>query len=312
MTARQSSPTSDTLAHSDSGVRKRVCKACDRCRLKKSKCDGANPCGRCRADNAICVFGERKKAHDKVYPKGYVEMLEQQQVWLVHGLQELYRRTSEGEGWPGDPLKCEANGHPLTHDLLTRLGALDQRKGEHFEEDTEAMQQELWRRSSGYMQRQESSDCSSESAQSPVTQSRFSDAFTARHQLPPTPPTYSPLSRSQPLIKTEPQIVPNTPSYTQQLSMQGVVNPIALQGPQQQWPNSGLPSSGFCDFDDVDFMSPTDYTSMPFDEQQINSPMFNRQIPVNCMASNLFMDTKSEYDDFNQFLNPNPTEITSI
>lgn len=37
MTARQSSPTSDTLAHSDSGVRKRVCKACDRCRLKKSK-----------------------------------------------------------------------------------------------------------------------------------------------------------------------------------------------------------------------------------------------------------------------------------
>lgn len=84
MTARQSSPSD---APSDSNVRKRVCKACDRCRLKKSKvcaipaacaptsltdgqCDGANPCGRCRADNAICVFGERKKAHDKVYPKG--------------------------------------------------------------------------------------------------------------------------------------------------------------------------------------------------------------------------------------------------
>ena len=36
----------------------------------KDQCDGANPCGRCRTDNAICVFGERKKAHDKVYPKG--------------------------------------------------------------------------------------------------------------------------------------------------------------------------------------------------------------------------------------------------
>lgn len=87
MTARQTSPTSDH-SHSDN-VRKRVCKACDRCRLKKSKvsgsifeiiyisvqtltlqCDGSSPCGRCRADNAICVFGERKKAHDKVYPKG--------------------------------------------------------------------------------------------------------------------------------------------------------------------------------------------------------------------------------------------------
>lgn len=36
MTARQSSPTSDH-SHSDGNVRKRVCKACDRCRLKKSK-----------------------------------------------------------------------------------------------------------------------------------------------------------------------------------------------------------------------------------------------------------------------------------
>lgn len=232
-------------------------------------------------------------------------MLEQQQAWLVYGLQELYRRTSEGEGWPGEPLKCEANGHPLTHDLLTRLGALDQRKGEHFEENTEVMQQELWRQNSGHMQRQESSDGNSESAQSPVIATRFSDAF-ARHQLPPTPPSYSPSSRTQPLIKTEPQMAPSTPTYAPQLSMQGVVNPIALQGPQQ-WP-----TSGFCAFDEMDLMAPTDYTSLSFDDQQINSPMFNRPIPLNCMASASFMDTKSEYDDFNQFLNSNPTEITSI
>lgn len=86
MTAKSMSPTSD----GESTARKRVCKACDRCRLKKSKvlrrppataaldadgrrqCDGSSPCGRCRSDNAICVFGERKKTHDKVYPKGFV------------------------------------------------------------------------------------------------------------------------------------------------------------------------------------------------------------------------------------------------
>jgi hypothetical protein len=36
------------------GTRERVRKACDRCRMKKSKCDGSNPCLRCRADNVIC------------------------------------------------------------------------------------------------------------------------------------------------------------------------------------------------------------------------------------------------------------------
>lgn len=34
------------------------------------QCDGESPCNRCQADNAICVFGERKKVQDKVYPKG--------------------------------------------------------------------------------------------------------------------------------------------------------------------------------------------------------------------------------------------------
>ncbi|EEA19684.1 Fluconazole resistance protein 1 [Talaromyces marneffei ATCC 18224] len=247
MAARQSSPSSEHSAHSDSNVRKRVCKACDRCRLKKSKCDGASPCGRCRADNAICVFGERKKAHDKVYPKGYVEMLEQQQIWLVNGLQELYRRAQEGEGWTGEPLKAESNGHPLTHDLLTRLGALDHTKGEIFEDNVEQMQQKLWQQNAGLMQRQESSDGSSDIAHSPPTTtlnlnanahsyhqhrhhhmvnnhsrrhhpysvSQYADTL-ARHQLPPTPPgSYSPSSAassqqqmsSLPIIKPEPLLI---------------------------------------------------------------------------------------------------------
>ncbi|KAJ5819706.1 hypothetical protein N7474_005297 [Penicillium riverlandense] len=306
MAARQSTPTSDH-SHSDGNVRKRVCKACDRCRLKKSKCDGASPCSRCRADNAICVFGERKKAHDKVYPKGYVEMLEQQQAWLVHGLQELYRRSTDGEGWAGDRLKPEPNGHPLTHDLLTHLGALDHTKGEHFEENPETMQQDLWRTNAGHMQRQESSDGSTDSPQSPTARSRFSsDAFSQR-QMPPTPPAYSPTARA-PQIKGEPQM---SGSYAQQLPMQGVVNPLALQGgpqQQQQWPNN----PGFNPFDEMDFMNSADYANLSFDDNQMASPMFNRQMPVNCMSSGPFVDSKNDYEDFNQFLNPNPTEITSI
>ena len=271
-------------------------------------------------------------------------MLEQQQTWLVHGLQEMYRRACEGEGWPGEPLRCEPNGHPLTHDLLTRLGALDHTKDERFEENPEIMQQELWKRNA--MQRQDSSDASSESAQSPVVSSRFpSDIFAAagapphhhhpqqrqqqhqqpQQQLPPTPPSFSPSSsRTQPtpLIKSEhpslqspqqpqqqpqPPMTPNNPAYAAQMSMQGVVNPIALQGPQP-WSNN----SGFGAFDEMDLMGSTDYANMSFDDP-ISSPMF-RQLPLNCVGSTSFMDnTKNDYDDtINQFLNPNPTEITSI
>ncbi|EAU31093.1 predicted protein [Aspergillus terreus NIH2624] len=138
-------------------------------------------------------------------------MLEQQQAWLVYGLQELYRRTSDGEGWPGEPLKCEANGHPLTHDLLTRLGALDQAKGERFEENPDAMQQELWRQNAGHMQRQDSFDASFDSAHSPVVPSvaaaaaaRFADPF-AQPQLPPTPPNISPSARP---VKSESSQMP--------------------------------------------------------------------------------------------------------
>ncbi|KAF9636248.1 putative c6 transcription factor protein [Lasiodiplodia theobromae] len=131
----------------DNNIRKRVCKACDRCRLKKSKCDGSSPCGRCKADNAICVFGERKKSHDKVYPKGYVEMLEQQQSQLVAGLRELYRRLNAGEGWPGAPLAEQQGGHPLTHDILERLDLLQSKEGssqfEPFEEDFTRMEKRL-------------------------------------------------------------------------------------------------------------------------------------------------------------------------
>ncbi|PSK53944.1 hypothetical protein B9Z65_7750 [Elsinoe australis] len=145
---------SDSSQHSDT-LRKRVGKACDRCRLKKSKCDGTSPCSRCRADNAICVFGERKKAHDKVYPKGYVEMLEQQQSQLVVGLQETYRRLLAANLWPGPALN-ESEGHPLTHDILSVLDIIKHKSDDQtdvFEEDPERLQQRLVAHGAPYMHR---------------------------------------------------------------------------------------------------------------------------------------------------------------
>ena len=84
-----------------------------------------------------------------------------------------------------------------------------------------------------------------------------------------------------------------------------VVNPLALQGPPS-WPSSG---SSFCAFDDMDFMGPSDYTNAAFDD---GSPVFSGGRPLGCIASSPFIEPKGEYDDISQFLNPNPTEITSI
>ncbi|RMY94359.1 hypothetical protein D0864_05546 [Hortaea werneckii] len=55
-------------------------------------------------------------AHDRVYPKGYPEMLEQQQGQLVSGLQHMYRRLIKTQAWTGPKLD-EVNGAPLTHNI---------------------------------------------------------------------------------------------------------------------------------------------------------------------------------------------------
>ncbi|KAF2263527.1 hypothetical protein CC78DRAFT_465529 [Lojkania enalia] len=240
MSSQHSSP----MDNSHDNIRKRVCKACDRCRLKKSKacwCDGASPCSRCKTDNAICVFGERKKSQDKVYPKGYVEMLEQQQAQLVAGLRELYSRLQNGQGWPGQPLREAQGGHPLTHDILERLDLLHSVSDsgsnyEGFEEDCSRMQQKLLERGAPYTRRRGSVSSDSEHGHTsssssyggtPTTKSMpYVDSFT-RHNAPPTPPMNSPFPRQSQIepIKQEAPMVSSTFMNT------GALDPSALTRP---------------------------------------------------------------------------------
>ncbi|KAF2018314.1 C6 transcription factor-like protein [Aaosphaeria arxii CBS 175.79] len=233
-----------TSMEAQDNIRKRVCKACDRCRLKKSKCDGASPCSRCKADNAICVFGERKKSQDKVYPKGYVEMLEQQQSQLVAGLRELYSRLQTGQGWPGAPLRDAQSGHPLTHDILERLDLLHPTSDsnsnyEGFEEDCSRMQRKLLERGAPYTRRRGSISSNSDHDHTSSSASSFSgtpttrmlaynDPFT-RHMTPPTPPMQSPFpkqSQITPSVKQE-QITPAA------FMNNGALDPSALN--RQTW-----------------------------------------------------------------------------
>ncbi|KAJ6111320.1 hypothetical protein N7523_007381 [Penicillium sp. IBT 18751x] len=101
--------------------------------------------------------------------------------------------------------------------------------------------------------------------------------------MPPSPPAYSSTGRA-PQINGELQM---SGSYAQQLPMQGVVNPLALQGDpqqQQQWSNN----PNFDRFDEMDLMNLADYAKLSFDDSQMASPMFNSQMPMNYMSSGFF------------------------
>lgn len=105
--------------------------ACQRCRLKKCKCDGLSPCARCKTDNKICAYGNNRRTEKSMYRKEYVHMLERQQSQLIAGIQSVYQMMKNGESWPGPPLDHDAYGQPLTHKMLEGLGILG---SDHWED----------------------------------------------------------------------------------------------------------------------------------------------------------------------------------
>lgn len=69
--------------------KKRVGKACDLCRIKKTKCDGKKPCSRCIADNKLCAFTDKKKHKEKIHPSGYIDLLETRLDILTKSLEKI-------------------------------------------------------------------------------------------------------------------------------------------------------------------------------------------------------------------------------
>lgn len=116
--AEPSSPEDhDSLAHHK---KKRVGKACDLCRIKKTKCDGKKPCGRCLTDNKICVFLEKRRAKDKLPPSGYVELLETRLDLLTKSLQKMVLLLKDHLPFLRELYDPESDSIPI-NDVVTYL-----------------------------------------------------------------------------------------------------------------------------------------------------------------------------------------------
>ncbi|KAJ5560584.1 hypothetical protein N7513_002983 [Penicillium frequentans] len=267
--------------YSTDGARSRVQKACDRCRRKKTKCDGSTPCQKCRAENATCMFGDRKRQREKVYPKGYTTFLKEQQGWLIHGLRELYRHVQAGDGWPGEPLSCEADGQPLVHDILSRLGSLDQPRFEStaFPESAQSS-----------MHQQKLQDQKARQMQQPNSCSESSHSVTSVPAPPIAPSNIPSLTVDQnQIFEAE-----NTPSS---LSTQDVPDVNSLNIPSQLHTNINL---------DEYTPDPTSHAGLLYNDVQTSSPILEyptESDPVD-MNFDVFTGIGNGIDDWEIFFNP--------
>ena len=142
-----SSPESDVHTPPEY-TRKRVARACEACRMRKTRCNGERPCMKCKAANIVCSNWKTKATKAKVHPAGYyypfgnhivlprltncryAEALERRQAQLVAGLQESYRRLLDAHVWPGKKASV-VSGQPCVHDILVALDVLKTEKAEH-------------------------------------------------------------------------------------------------------------------------------------------------------------------------------------
>ncbi|KAL4880185.1 hypothetical protein BJY04DRAFT_219461 [Aspergillus karnatakaensis] len=192
--------------------RKHVLKACDRCRVKKTKCDGKQPCNRCSSYNHPCLFRERKATQTKVYSRGFVEMLESHHSLVVKALQRLYKLCANKEGFPGEPLVEASDGFPLTHAILDRLGLIKQAEdcSKLADEDSEDLQ---------YLRVLSSStDCTATADPSPEPATPPDPAPTISSPIQAPPGAHAP-------IKWEMQAVPEPYHEYSQAEFRGMTLP---------------------------------------------------------------------------------------
>jgi len=95
--------------------RGRTPRACDRCRIKKAKCDGGQVCKTCRAGDTPCAYSARRREARNYYC--------QMREVTDKALQRLYWACREGTGFPGD-IPDQSTNIVSTTAILKGLGLI--------------------------------------------------------------------------------------------------------------------------------------------------------------------------------------------
>ncbi|KAF2844110.1 hypothetical protein T440DRAFT_473652 [Plenodomus tracheiphilus IPT5] len=103
-------------------TRKRVKQACDRCRIKKTKCDGERLCGGCRVNNSLCSYSQ--VAGRQQNGNSYAALVENQNKQLENAVQTLYQYVQTGHSLPALPGQSMGDGRPFLHEIVTYLDAV--------------------------------------------------------------------------------------------------------------------------------------------------------------------------------------------
>ncbi|ETI22956.1 hypothetical protein G647_04751 [Cladophialophora carrionii CBS 160.54] len=94
--------------------RMRIGRACDRCKVKKSKCDGNVPCSTCTLSDSTCEYSARRRREARDWYWGMQDIIDE-------ALQRLYWACREGTGFPG-VVPDESSGRVSTDAILRGLG----------------------------------------------------------------------------------------------------------------------------------------------------------------------------------------------
>ena len=115
----------------------RVSRACQRCRLRKYKCDGANPCSACSSADHLCQYDPSFRKRGLV--EGYVRGLERLLGLAVSNdpnFEELVISILKNRDDSSVPIKSPAHGWEIGRDKGTLLGSW---KDSEVAKDVEAL-----------------------------------------------------------------------------------------------------------------------------------------------------------------------------